>query len=746
MSLGRAADFTVLGTFLQIGIDGQRLVHINVKPASDQLRQICLSQLTASDQEIGRRLPQLAERVSSRICSECKQRKDQALFSRTEWAKKDSVSRCLECKPVDANLQKRAKNSKVCAGCNVGTPRAGFTKTQWAAGVKSKCPKCVETAALEQCKLTKTCETHDQLVQRSVQSLAAADPDGWRKNFHLRMLGPDHGGIPAKEKVALLQAAHEDCSHTGGRHAVIRAMKEVGKTWNNIALDGDWIVRRCELCRSNSTREMGKADVRHLPTPLHSGDVIGWDLKAVTPHDEPKWSMLLALDFTSGKTWTWALDFGEATAVKVQELMLKFYADNELPAICWTDNGGQFRNLLTTAIEATLGVRPRTIPPGRPQANGLVECHNRLLDLAHAGQRSRLLAATVAVNSRIHQRYGVSPESLWRSLRPTESRWKNLQLRGIMHGEAKPISEADWLRFLDESQAGLTPEYVQQATEALHKVVAPIAGALNNKKMREAMKRHLRYARKRTHRSTMPLMSGHRVIARNSQYTTKTGRGKFETLGGEVREFTILSVSQGFVSLKDNKTGHEYVRYEASLKLMPIQLEADDTVMADGGCLYRALHMGMQLRGGIAAEALQDDDAGAQSLRSQVCCCMQKYLDSLTPGRLRQVTEAVCVEPLRDLELASSDAMSDNGGFNWGTYFAYAMKPRTYGTFCNLAAFVRMSGIPIEVYSWRDGLELVWTENNDGAAGGRPIALLRGNVHFDLLALKEPGTSLPIKP
>ena len=226
-------------------------------------------------------MPQLAERISSKICSECKQRKDQALFSRTEWAKKDSVSRCLECKPVDANLQKRAKNSKVCAACNVDTPRDGFSKSQWAAGVKSKCQKCVETATLGQCKLTKTCatcglvkpkadfstsqwqqsksngsqcsacsqkrlkETHDQLVQKSVQSSAAAHPDDgavpdrgeaapdrgevakWilqgplealpsenlqsyrailaqqgRKNFHLRMLGPDHGGIPAKEKAA----------------------------------------------------------------------------------------------------------------------------------------------------------------------------------------------------------------------------------------------------------------------------------------------------------------------------------------------------------------------------------------------------------------------------------------------------------------------------------------------------------------------------------------------------------------
>ena len=154
---------------------------------------------------------------------------------------------------------------------------------------------------------------------------------------------------------------------------------------------------------------------------------------------------------------------------------------------------------------------------------------------------------------------------------------------------------------------------------------------------------------------------------------------------------------------------------------MPKQLEADDNVptpprlrtpdsakrrrapdfdpwirikvMADGACLYRALHMGMQLRGGIAAEALQDrprvsgsevnyqtlkmalgqdDNAGAQSLRSQVCCCMQKYLDSLTPERLRQVTETVCVEPLRDLEPASSDALPENGlGFGFSGYVVF---------------------------------------------------------------------------
>ena len=69
------------------------------------------------------------------------------------------------------------------------------------------------------------------------------------------------------------------------------------------------------------------------------------------------------------------------------------------------------------------------------------------------------------------------------------------------------------------------------------------------------------------------------------------------------------------------------------------------------------------------------------------------------------------------------------------------MQPRTYVTFCNLAAYARMSGIPVNVYSGRNGLELIWSESNDGAATGSPIALLRTHTHFDLLALKEPGTS-----
>ena len=59
----------------------------------------------------------------------------------------------------------------------------------------------------------------------------------------------------------------------------------------------------CGACRSR-----GKP--RHLPTPGLAGDVIGFDLKTVKPHNGDKWLMLLAVDFLAKSTlrgiWTMA--------------------------------------------------------------------------------------------------------------------------------------------------------------------------------------------------------------------------------------------------------------------------------------------------------------------------------------------------------------------------------------------------------------------------------------------------------
>ena len=163
-----------------------------------------------------------------------------------------------------------------------------------------------------------------------------------------------------------------------------------------------------------------------------------------------------------------------------------------------------------------------------------------------------------------------------------------------------------------------------------------------DKHLRQDMKRTLKYNNKRSHAADAPLLSGDRVIAKNTQYTSKTGHGKFEVKDGQVREYTVRSVSQGFVQLEDVATGQPVCKHESNLKLMPAILVADDSLnrlpepskpiplfkiygnfavipcKGDGACLYRALNMALSLLGGVAAADLQDDDQKAQALRSQL--------------------------------------------------------------------------------------------------------------------------------
>ena len=182
------------------------------------------------------------------------------------------------------------------------------------------------------------------------------------------------------------------------------------------------------------------------------GEVIGVDLKTVKPVKGEKWIMLVAVCFCSNKIWTWAIDEGQGTLETVQDLLLRFFATEDLPAVCWSDNGGQFKNTVQEAIRMALGVLPRHIPPGRPQANGLTEGYNRILDAAHGGNRDRLMAATIAVNNRPNSLTGVSPETLWRTMRPVQSRWRNLLLGEAVHGVKPELSAIEWHEYLNEAE------------------------------------------------------------------------------------------------------------------------------------------------------------------------------------------------------------------------------------------------------------------------------------------------------
>ena len=594
--------------------------------------------------------------LSGKMCFACEKVVNRDGFSDAQWSR-GSASRCRACVASAGHAQ--AKAVKVCSRCGLEKLKKDFAQTQWEMPKKtgSQCRDCSAQRVQERHKnFCEEIKSKQQLLPSTAQEatgdspVAEADDSDkaaahrWLLNAPLHALpsesvrsfqamhvlrsskrvrpAPDKSGIPAEEKLKLLTACHVELSHLGGRDAVVQALKEEGKTWTNIALDAQWVVKRCEECRSNSTRDCRKPQPRHLPTPGFAGEVIGFDLKTVKPHTGQKWLMLLAVDFSSKKCFAWDLDFGKGDCANAQAHMLRFFCEQELPLVVWTDNGGPFRNVIQAALEKAIGLKPRHIPPGRPQANGLVEVYNRILDSAHAGDRERLMSAVVAYNNMPQPRFGTSPETVWRVLRPPQSRWRNLQISNMMHGPKPDVTDEEWLHYLS-AEENFKKDYYKLATDKYHEALQPVQEAMADKHLRQDMKRTLKYNNKRSHAADAPLLSGDRVIAKNTQYTSKTGHGKFEVKDGQVRQYTVRSVSQGFVQLEDVATGQPVCKHESNLKLMPAILVADDSLnrlpkpsnpiplfkiygnfavipcKGDGACLYRALNMALSLLGGL---------------------------------------------------------------------------------------------------------------------------------------------------
>lgn len=738
--------------------------------------------------------------LSGKTCSVCERVVDREGFSETQW-KNGAAARCKEC--LKAALLHEPKKAKPCRTCKLEKVKAEFSTSQWQMphATGSQCKACSSQRLQCSQDLFVAYKQRQPVLQDDQTPLPIADEEEvfdkaaahrWLLNAPILALpseavksframhvvrgsgkeqqAPDKSGIPAEEKLKLLRACHEELSHMGGRDGLVKALKEEGKSWTNVALDAQWVVNRCEDCRKQTTRDTRKPQPRHLPTPGCAGEVIGFDLKTVTPHNSPKWLMLLAVDFSSKKCFAWDLDYGNGDLPTVQDRMLRFFCEQELPLVVWTDNGGPFRNVIQCALEKSIGVKPRHIPPGRPQANGLVEVYNRILDSAHGGQRERLLAAVVAYNHMPQARFGAAPETLWRVLRPAHSRWRNLQIGNMLHGPNPGLTDEEWLKYLCAEDA-IKEDHYKQAADKYHEALQPVQDAMASKHLRQNMQRAMRYNNKRTQSSDAPLLSGDRVIAKNTQYTTKTGKGKFETKDGEVREYIVLSVSQGFAQLEEIATGHRMMKHEANLKLMPSTLEHDDSnvcdmplphsatapgatcakhaqigpflkipTLPDGACLYRSFNLALQHMAGVGVENLVDDDSQAQAVRSRLLLHMQLWLRNLTPADRQEAEEKTA------FEMSDDPTWLEERGheWNWDAYFAYAGKPKTFGTFANVASFVRYEGLTVEIHQPDDegNPKLVWCEHGLGDGGawrGGPVRLLRTGQHYDLLLPNVPS-------
>lgn len=273
--------------------------------------------------------------------------------------------------------------------------------------------------------------------------------------------------------------------------------------------------------------------------------------------------MLLAVNFCTSEVCAWDQDKRQANLKTVQGILLKFFAEYDLPLVLWSDNGGRFKNVIQIALRDQLGVLPRHIPPCRPQANGLEERFNGIVDAAHGGDKSKLLPAVVAINGMPSRKYGASPEALWRVLRPLTSRWRNAGLQTLVFGSRKEITETEWLQFLDgDAKHALSQDAVRNAVAAVQEKVEPILEATECQQRRTEMSARLGYGKNRAAATEMPLLTGDRVLCKTSQYASKTGAVKFEMgSSGGALELRGMAVNKSLVELKEQQSGKVVFRH-----------------------------------------------------------------------------------------------------------------------------------------------------------------------------------------
>ena len=160
-------------------------------------------------------------------------------FSQTQWEMNQKQgSQCKECCKTRAENAHAEFAKAKAAAKQVPDPAASPT---WPSEDKTFAQRWLIEAPLL------------ALPSENLKSYQAMHGIRGAQKWTTKQAQPDQSGIRPKRKHELLTTAHEELSHTGGRDAIITALTEEGKKWNNMAVDAQWVVNRCEA----TTTEVG---------------------------------------------------------------------------------------------------------------------------------------------------------------------------------------------------------------------------------------------------------------------------------------------------------------------------------------------------------------------------------------------------------------------------------------------------------------------------------------------------------
>ena len=172
------------------------------------------------------------------------------------------------------------------------------------------------------------------------------------------------------ERTALISRVHKQTTHLGVRRVV--SALQLSYHWSNMYLDVEYVLSQCAICQLSRSVYNQQAKTLHPLEAVGAGYRVHCDLAGPLPQSyEGMQYILIMLD--AGTRWADVVPISNPSADTVALAFRQNYvARYGAPAICTTDEGGEFRGSFSQVLRDSY-VDHRTTAPSHPQANGAAE-------------------------------------------------------------------------------------------------------------------------------------------------------------------------------------------------------------------------------------------------------------------------------------------------------------------------------------------------------------------------------------
>ena len=146
--------------------------------------------------------------------------------------------------------------------------------------------------------------------------------------------------------------------------------------WYKISADVVDYIRTCEQCQKQGDLKSAKSELKSIPVPSQVMKQVGIDICNL-PDVDGYHHVIVLIDYFS--KWSEIKATKDKKASTIAQFLYEVMCRHGCFQIQINDQGREFVNEVSTELHRLTGVEQRVTSPYHPQANGLIERHNRTI-------------------------------------------------------------------------------------------------------------------------------------------------------------------------------------------------------------------------------------------------------------------------------------------------------------------------------------------------------------------------------